>query len=801
MNIHRKILFIFGGLFGILSSINAQVIENASQEPTSFLKIDLTKCGAKLSPSLHGIFFEEINHAGDGGLYAELIQNRSFEDTVLPEGYIGRAGKLFPKKTKNHVSGEFSDRVFRWYNDSLPGWSLLGHGATMCLTRKKPKYASAPTNMNIHITDKKQKVNLVNSGYWGMNFVKGDDYLLRVIIRTSPKYKGTVTARLQGHDGKIISAIPLNLKNSLEWKDIQVVMTATSTDGKGKFDLLFEGGKGDVWIDYVSLFPKKTFKNRSNGLRVDLAQAIAEMKPAFVRWPGGSIVGGITLADRYKWKNTMGNPAARPGQLVRWGYTTTGGFGYKEMLEFCEDLGAQAMFVCNCSLADQYGYGEAAPVDSIGVYIKECMDAIDYALGDSDTEWGHRRIVEGHKNPYPLAYIEVGNENWGDEYDKRFDAFYKAIKEKYPQLKIISNNTLWGNKHQIIPDMLDPHFYGNPIQFLANTSMLDSLKRTGSKVYYGEYSCNGKVMEGNMQAALAEAAFIGAMERNGDLVTMASYAPLLRNQNVRHWPVNLIHYTSDSIMLRSSYYVQKISSENIPTYYLNSQFSDSVTNICYPKGIISVDMNHKSFDVRNVTFQNNGNTQIMSCKVLRKEYCKKGLDIFFATDANHMTGYRYNLGCWIGNFVSPGIIGVGDDGMCGQYKMENNIWYDVKLKVMPQHSELYINGKKVASHTPHTIPSLYVSTGYDEEKGELILKVVNIGNAKNRMHIDIQNALAIGTKGRVTELTADSLTDENSFVNPNKIVPSMSECDFLNKKFIYEFKPYSYTILRVKAKK
>ena len=773
---------------------------NKSKEATSSLKIDMTQHGASVSPSLHGIFFEEINHAGDGGLYAELIQNRSFEDMVLPEGYVGKPGKLFPKKTRNHVNGEFSNRVFRWYRDSLPGWSFQGQGATMRLTQERPKFTSAPTNMNIHITDETQKVNLVNSGFWGMNLVKGDDYLLRVIIRTSKQYKGKVTARLLDHDGKMIASAPLSIGRGKPWEDIQVLMTPTTTDGKGKFDLQFEDGKGDVWVDYVSLFPKKTFKNRPNGLRKDLAQAIADMKPAFVRWPGGSIVGGITLADRYKWKQAMGDPAARSGQLVRWGYTTTGGFGYKEMLEFCEDLGAQAMFVCNCSLADQYGYGEAAPADSIGTYVKECMDAIDYALGGDDTEWGHRRIAEGHQAPYPLAYVEVGNENWGDEYDRRFDIFYKAIKEKYPQLKIVSNNSLWGNKHQTHPDILDPHFYGTPMQFLANTTMLDSLKRTGSEVYYGEYSCNGKVKEGYMQAALAEAAFIGAMERNGDLVTMASYAPLLRNQNVRHWPVNLIHYTSDSVLLRSSYYVQKMASENIPTYNLKTEFSDNTANSCYPDGLIAIDTKHKSFDVKDVVFQKEGATQIMTCKILRKEYSKKGLDIFFATDATHKKGYRYNLGCWIGNFVSPGIIGVGDEGICGQYKMDNQVWYDVKLVVNPQHSELYINGEKVASHTPHSIPVIYASTGYDEKTKELVLKVVNLGNVVNRMNIDIQNAISIKSEGKVTVLAANSMTDENTFANPTKIQPIENEYNHFSKNFTYDFKPCSYTILRVKIK-
>lgn len=767
--------------------------------PPTTLQIDMAKRGTSVSPGLHGIFFEEINHAGDGGLYAELIQNRSFEDSNLPEGYVGKKGKLYPKKTPNHVTGLYSDRVFRWYRDSLPGWSLDGEGATMQLTRLKPKFTSAPTNMNVRISDKRQAVSLVNSGYWGMNFKRGEEYSLRVILRISKQYKGKVKARLLSQDGKVVAEKPLVLKKGEDWNDLQLNLVPMATDGKGKFALMFEGGKGDVWVDYVSLFPKNTFKGRANGLRQDLAQVIADMKPAFLRWPGGSIVGGITLADRFRWKNTMGDPAARPGQLVRWGYTTTGGFGYKEMLEFCEDLGAKAMFVCNCSLADQFGYGEAAPRDSIASYVKECMDALDYALGGNDTEWGRRRIAEGHPKPYPLGYVEVGNENWGDEYDYRFDLFYRAIKAKYPELKVVSNNSLWGNKHQERPDILDPHFYGSPKAFLSNISMLDSLKRTGSEVYYGEYACNGGRGEGNMIGALADAAFIGGMERNGDLVTMASYAPLLRNQNVRHWPVNLIHFTSDSVMLRSAYYVQKMASENISTYNVKNVFSDSIRNIAYPEGGIIVDTTNPSFEVRDIVYQEGKSQKVIRCKMLRKEYSKKGLAIYFATDSLHQKGYYYNIGSWNGVFVSPGIIDAGDDGICGIYKMENDIWYDVELRVCPQHSELLVDGKEVASHTPRSIPGVYAFTGYDERSQELVIKVVNCSGKSKNMGIHIDHATSVADTGKAVVLSSEHDTDENSFASPDKIRPVVYEQKGFGKSFRYAFRPYSYTILRIKS--
>ena len=276
-----------------------------------------------------------------------------------------------------------------------------------------------------------------------MNLVKEDSYLLRTILRTSADYKGKITALLLSEKDEVLASAPIEISGSGMWNDVHQMMRPAATDAKGKLALEFDG-PGTVYVDYVSLFPEKTFRNRPNGLRNDVAEMLAGLQPAFVRWPGGCVVEGISLENRFEWKKTLGDPAARSGEYSTWGYRCSYGFGYYEMLQFCEDIGAKAMFVCNVGLGCQYRMGDASPENKIVYYLDDCMDAIEYAIGDVTTEWGSKRAEQGHPAPFPLQYVEIGNENWGAEYDKRFDIFYTAIKEKYPELTLISNHGLGG---------------------------------------------------------------------------------------------------------------------------------------------------------------------------------------------------------------------------------------------------------------------------------------------------------------------------------------------------------------------
>ena len=803
--------------------------------------------GASISPSLYGIFFEEINRSGDGGLYAELVQNRSFEDLVIYDGWHVEGKRLHARKAMHHFTNTVEDRTFAWPSDSIPGWSLEvpnNSSAQMTLTREQPKYRTAPTNLKLTIDKNNNSVTLVNSGFWGMGIAQNKNYNLRMIIRTSEDYNGKVTAQLLSSDKKVIATTPITLRGGRNWEDLRTTLYAKQTDGEAQLALEFSG-EGVIWLDYVSLFPEDTYNNRPNGFRKDVAQLLADLKPAFVRWPGGSIVGGITLDNRFDWKKTLGDPASRPGEYVTWGYRCSYGMGYYETLQFCEDIGAKAMYVCNVGLSDLFRSGEACSEDSITYFLNDCLDAIEYALGDDTTEWGARRVADGHQKPFPLEYVEIGNEHWGKEYDRRFDMFYRTIKEKYPQLTLISNHPLWGIENSKRTDMVDPHWYGTPEFFFRNTAIFDSVPRGKYDVYIGEWACNFGVGKGNMRAALAEAAFINNIEKNGDLVKMTSFAPLLQNRHKKDWPVNLIWLDTDQVVGRSSYYVQKMASENRPTYNVRYQYTGASVPVKYEKGKIGfgsskttleitdikITENNQDFipDLSNSTSQRGmwsiakdtlkqnsmqgssmyilegieSNNFTLECKV-KKHSFKEGIFLYYGLTDSEQKGFVYNVGCWNSNSIAIEQLSdghnIGSVGKAVEYSVLPYQWYDLKLVVTPTESTLYVNSKKVLNHTPKSMPKQFVASGIDELTHELVLKVINRDNQPYIPLINIEETVNVEKTGKVISLSAKDDKEENSFEEPFKIYPQEIISNNFGKRFKYEFAPYSYTIMRVKIK-
>ena len=816
--------------------------------PEEELVINLQEKGAEVAPSMYGIFFEEINHAGDGGLYAELVKNRSFEELEMPEGYYAEGDILHPKEVCNHLTGEVRHGSFRWTTEPVPGWTLQtgeNSSAEMKLTKENPKFQSAPNSLKVTIKDASTPVRLVNGGYWGMNLGKDDSYLLRAILRTSADYKGKITALLLSDTDEVLALAPVEVDGSGSWNDVHQTLRPSATAARGKLALEFDG-MGTVSLDYVSLFPEKTFRDRPNGLRNDVAEMLNGLHPAFVRWPGGCVVEGISLENRFEWKKTLGDPASRSGEYSTWGYRCSYGFGYHEMLQFCEDINADAMFVCNVGLGCQYRMGDASPESKIAYYLDDCMDAIEYALGDVTTEWGAKRAAQGHPQAFPLKYVEIGNENWGDEYDKRFDIFYKAIKEKYPELILISNHGLGGTGKIAKTDMIDPHWYVNPEFFFQNTTIFDSHPRGKYDAYVGEYACNADVGGGNMRAALSEAAFISGMERNSDLVKMASYAPLLENRNDRSWAVNLIWLDTDQVLGRSSYYVQQMAAENRPTYNVKSnltmgtpqpleyeagrfgfgswntqvEFKDvkvteedgtavnlDLNSVADKKGAWMLEngvLSQASLETptRYIVDGFSGNRFTLECQV-RKVGGHEGFFLYFGLSQDDKKGFVYNVAGW--NNQSTAVEGVSDGQTTGvvgdrvSQSLENNKWYDVKLVVTPQKSELYMDGKLIVAYAPETTPLQFFSSGYDEATGELIVKVVNAEAEAYPLRVKLDGVSQVEKTGKVISLSAASDMDENSFEEPKKIYPQESEFKGFGKSFDYTFPPFSYTILRVKA--
>jgi alpha-N-arabinofuranosidase len=531
-------------------------------EPATTLHVDGGAPRTAVSPSLYGIFFEEINHAGEGGLYAEMILNRDFEITTLPKG-AQWAGNLL------RTEARWQER--KWFGHELWGWKLLAEGGAqgaIKLVADSPLNDRNPHSLRLTVRTAGSRAGVVNSGFSGMNFQPGKWYDLTFFARTEGDARSAVTAALESASGRerFGHAEVQNVGGG--WKQYRCSIQATGGDPRGRLALTVDH-PGTIWLDVVSLFPRDTCKQRPNGLRADLAQALADLKPAFVRFPGGAIVGGMNLDNRIQWKDSIGPIEQRRGTANLWGYWTSNGLGFHEYLQLCEDLGADALWVCNPGFSDNYRHAEYAPPERVKDFVQEALDALEYALGPTDSHWGAQRAAHGHPAPFPLRYIEIGNEASTAVYRTNYLQFHAAIRAKYPALTIISNQRL----KEAPVEMVDDHKYGSPADFFGAFAKYDTADRRGPKVYVGEYGCNRLVGEGSLMAALAEAAYLLGLERNSDVVKLASYAPLFFHADDIAWPVNMIGFDSSRVAPRSSYFVQRMLATNRPDEVLSTQFS------------------------------------------------------------------------------------------------------------------------------------------------------------------------------------------------------------------------------------
>lgn len=820
------------------------------------ITIDFSKKGVSIPANRYGVFFEEINHAGDGGLYAELIQNRGFEDKAIPATCKYENGYLVPIAKPNYLSGKIENWKIPWdTTKKWPGWSLRLWGpsrAVMSLTTHDSLNSATPHSMKIEIlrAQPREPVELVNSGYWGIAVKKGERYTLRFYLKADKSYMGSVIAKIRDENDVILAKNEFRIPSQGNWNEYTCTFTAKKTKSNAVFILSFNT-IGKVWVDYVSLFPENTFKNRKNGLRVDVAQKIADLKPAFMRWPGGCIVEGFTLENRVKWKETLGDPAKRPGTYNLWGYRNSYGFGYHEFLQFCEDIGAQGMFVCNAGFSCAYRNGDYASDEEVQPFIQDALDAIEYAIGDSTSKWGKERVKNGHPAMFPLKYIEVGNENYGPLYAKRFNLFYKAIKAKYPEITVISSLQFDPELKMIEKtDMIDPHYYNQPEWFYRNTNLFDSKTRGDFKVYVGEYACNQGVGSGNMNAALSEAAFMTGMERNSDLVTMCSYAPLIENSNDRKWPVNLIWLKNNKVFGRSSYYVQKLFSENKPdvNIHLNLQLSGadlpkpkfqglvglgtSGTQAVFKNFSIKQEKEEYSADYNNRQIEwepESGHWRVESgnylqgdlepgrATFLRKkmmENCtievnalkskgKDGLSIIFG-GKNYRNYYQFAVGVDSNKYAAIQKIEGGSNGIIVSdsipFKLEENKWYDLKVTITGDEAECFVNDKPVLKYKIKELEKRYAIAGFDETKNEIVIKVVNAEGTPMKTSLKLLNTGEVQSEGEAIILSANSKDEENTFRKPEKIYPENKKVKRISGEFKMEFKPFSLTVLRIKRR-
>lgn len=766
------------------------------------LTVQADKPGHALSPTLYGIFFEDINCSADGGLYAELVRNRNFEDADQPE---------------------------HWQTAGTDGAT-----AEMTIDSSAPASGGNPHSLKVHVSATGGKhAGVANNGFWGMSVKKGQSYRLSFLARAGDDFKGSLVAALEGSDGTLYAREKLGPLTK-DWKKWDCTLASKATDPRARLTLT-TATSGTFYLDMVSLFPKQTWKGRPNGLRADLADMLHSLHPSFVRFPGGCWVEGDRMNLAYRWKQTIGELSERRTQYNIWQYYATHGIGYHEYLQMCEDLGAEPLFVINCGMSHK----EVVPMDKMQEFVQDALDAIEYANGPVTSTWGARRAKNGHPAPFHLKYMEIGNENGGRPYSERYPLFHDAIKAKYPEMHLIADE--WGGRPDSRPvEIVDEHYYSSPEFFIHNADKYDSYDRAGRKVYVGEYAVTQGCGQGNLRAAVGEAAFMTGMERNSDVVVMASYAPLFANVNYKKWNPDLIDFDSSRVYGLPSYYVQKMFSENrgavllpvkvespdvmpraksgaigVGTWRTEAEFkdirvtrgdetlfscdfADGTKGWKLHSGDWSVDngvLHQKSLDenVRAFAGDKSWSNYTYTVKA-RKLSGDEGFLIPFLTQDENAKGW-WNIGGW-GN-TRDAIEMEGIIGNDAPSHIETGRWYDIRVELSGERIKCYLDGKLIHDVAYPKYKALYSVASQSENGRDIIVKVVNAGFEAQETDLNFEGAKLAST-GTAIVLSAADPAAENSLDEPTKVAPVTRTLTCAGSTLHHVFPANSVTVLRLR---
>jgi alpha-L-arabinofuranosidase len=784
MNRYRIVLVVLS-LF-LLAGLTAARAEDSS------ITVKVDQPAHPVAPTLWGIFFEDINLSADGGIYPELVRNRSFEDADKPEY-----------------------------------WAAIG-GATLAVDKSKPVSAKNPQCLRVE--SKAAGDGVVNEGYWGMAMVEGDRYLLNLLACG----KGTLKVTIENSDGSATYATQELGPLGDTWKPLQAELTATGTDPKARL-VIRAKQTGTCWLDMVSLMPAKTWKG--HGLRPDLCEMLVGLKPAFMRFPGGCWVEGDTMDKAYRWKKTIGDISEREPLWNIWGYKATHGLGYHEYLQLSEDLGAEPLFCINVGMSHK----EVVPMEKMGEFVQDALDAIEYANGPADSQWGALRAKAGHPEPFNLKYVEIGNENGGPAYHERWPLFYKAIKAKYPNIQLIAN--VWGGyPTNEIPEIVDEHYYSNPEFFIENAGKYDKYDRDGPKIFVGEYAVTQNCGAGNLRGAVGEAAFMIGMERNSDIVTMASYAPLFVNVNHKRWNPDLINFDSSRVYGLPSYFVQQMFAQNrgdvvlptvvraqevapkakggavgVGTWATQAEFKDiKVTQgdkvlfeSNFADGTKGWRLHGGNWTVKDGALQQTGRGDNIRAFIGDKSWTNytltlkarklggaEGFLISFGVQDDNAKAW-WNIGGWGNVRHALEVGGVPDSSVNG--KIETGKWYDIRVELQGNSIKCYLDGKLLHDVESVAQQSLYASATSTPEN--VIVKVVNVTEEPQATDIDLQGVTKVSGPLTATVLTSAAGTDENSLDEPTKVAPVSQSVAISGPQFRFTFPPNSVTVLKVNATK
>jgi alpha-L-arabinofuranosidase len=781
-------------------------------EPGS-ITIDTASPGPKIGPLFYGIMTEEINHAYDGGIYAELIQNRVFQDGVDPVC-----------------------------------WSAVNAGTIAIDTIKPVNTAALARSLRLDLTG--DNAGVANGGFWGIPVLPNTKYRASFYARASEGFEPSLKVSIESNDGVTTYAIATVAGTvGTEWKKYEVdLITGLVNKSTGNRLVISTHGKGSVWFSLVSLFPP-TFHDRPNGNRIDLMEKLAALHPGFLRFPGGNFLEGDTIQTRFDWKKSIGPLEDRPGHMGCWGYRVSDGLGLLEFLEWCEDLKMQPLLAVYAGYSLQQQH--VKPGKDLEPFVQEALDEIEYCTGDTNTAWGKRRAADGHPDPFVIHYVEIGNEDGFDKsgtYDRRFTQIFQAIKAGYPQMKCIATAR---TVHSCTPDLYDDHGYPNPQEMLQRVNQYDRYPAGEAPVLFGEWATQDGKPTPTMRAALADAAWMTGLERNSDKVLLNCYAPLLTNVNkgAWQWPTNLIGYDAANSFGSPSYYAQilfanawgdtvlpvtvvpqKLELSPLPaptgciglgSWHTAAEFKDikvstsdrTLFNSDFGRGLKGWHPNGGNWEVVDdelkqtdtnaeprITAGESGWGDYMLDVKAKKDSGNEGfLILFHARDKNHF-GW-FNVGGW-GN--SRSAIEVADGGPQRQigessaFTVEDGKWYDIRIELQGPQIKCYVDDKLIAQaiDAPQQ-PSNPVFATASRAGDDVILKVVNVVNAPQKLEIDLLGTPALSKTATIQVLQGDPSV-QNTVEAPTKIAPQATTLGDAGPKFVHEFPGNSISVIRFK---
>lgn len=783
-------------------------------EPAT-ITVSADKPGHKVAPTLWGVFFEDINLSADGGLYAELVRNRSFEDSDEPQ---------------------------HWAPANAPGAA-----STLRVTCEQP-WADNPLNtrnkrslrLDITAATPAAPGGVSNSGYWGVPVRAGEAMNLSLALRAAKADGPTLTASLESKDGKVYATAPIAAATTA-WAVQKAVLTPDTTDTDARL-VLRASAPGTLWLDLVSLFPAKTWKGRANGLRPDLAAMLEDLRPAFLRFPGGCWVEGDTMRESYRWKETIGPLQERRTQWNIWGYWATHGLGYHEYLQLCEDLKTEPLFCINVGMSHK----ENIPMDRMGEFVQDALDAIEYANGPVSSFWGAQRARNGHPAPFGLKHLEIGNENGGKAYNERWPLFHAAIKARYPEIQLIANEWAGGHPKEPPADIVDEHYYNTPEFFMNMAGHYDSYDRSGPKIFVGEYAVTRNTGNGSLRGAIGEAAFMTGLERNSDVVVMAAYAPLFVHVNHRRWNPDLINFDNTRAYGLPSYFVQRLFAQHRGDTVLPTTVEASMSAAPVQGGAIGVGTWLTQAEYRDIVVTRGEETLFRSdfsagtkgwrfqgCDwkvvdgALRQSGNGEG-DRAVIGDRNWPAGYTlslkarklggdegflvmfnlrddrdknwWNLGGW-GNTRHALEIGGGETGNAAG-KIENNRWYDIRVETAGGRVKCYLDGRLVHDAAPPELRTLFASSVIEAAAGEIVVKVVNGAFESRPVLLRVDGARVVDGPAALAEvLTSAGAMDENSLDEPLKVSPKPFAIAAKDGVLEHEFPANSFSVIRLKLRR